>query len=147
MNKFLFKTCYTVLTDGFKTTINLTGAGVTFYEKEVTPPDIDAGGPNDTTTMRTTTWRTKQPKKLKTLGAMSLKVSYDVAFYSTTVAQIGVNQAIVITFPDAHTLTFWGWLDKFKPDAIKEGEQPTAEIAIECSNQNNSGVEVAPVYS
>lgn len=136
-----------VLTDGFKTTISLTGAGVTFFEKEVTPPDIDGGGPNDTTTMRNTTWRTKQPKKLKTLGKFSAKVAYDPAFYSTTVAQINVNQLITVTWPDGHSLSFWGWLNKFAPDPLKEGEQPTASIELECSNQNNSGVEIAPVYA
>lgn len=142
-----FQLAYVVQTDGFKTIVTLTGAGVSFYEKEVTPPSIDGGGENDTTTMRNTAWRTRQPKKLKTLDKATLKVSYDPVFYSTTVAQVNVNQSIVITFPDTHTLTFWGWLNKFAPDANKEGEQPTAEVEIICSNQDNSGVEQAPVYA
>lgn len=136
-----------VMTDGFKTLITFPGAGVTLFEKEVTPPNVDGGGPNDTSTMRNTAWRTQQPKKLKKMEKATAKVAYDARFYDTTVAQVNVNQVIVITFPDTHTLTFYGWLDKFTPDAIKEGEQPTAEIEICCSNQDNNGVEVAPVYA
>lgn len=136
-----------LLSDGFSTRISLTGAGVTFEEKEVTPPSLDGGGPNDTTTMRKIAWRGKRPKMLKTMDKMTLKVAYDPAFYSTTVAQVNVNQLLVVTFPDTHTLSFWGWLNKFAPDPHKEGEQPTAMIEIECSNENNSGVEVAPVYA
>lgn len=135
------------LTDGHPTTITFPGAGVTFAEKEVTPPGIDGGGFNDTTTMRTSTWRTRQPKRLKTLDKVSVKAAYDPAFLSTSVAQINVNQLIVVTFSDTHTWTFWGYLNKFVPDACKEGDQPTAELEIICTNQNTSGVEVAPVYA
>ena len=62
------------LTDGFATTVTFyaLGTGTTLYAKEisVTPPGINAGGENDTTTMRNTTWRTRQPKSLKTLTNM-----------------------------------------------------------------------------
>lgn len=136
-----------VQTDGFSTTISLTGAGTSFFEKEVTPPSLDAGGPNDTTTMRTTRWRTRQPKQLITMDKATAKVAYDPELYSSIVTNIGVNQEIIITFPDGDTLTFWGWLDKFTPDASKEGEQPTAEIEIVCSNQDNDGLEIAPAHA
>lgn len=135
------------LTDGFPTTITFPGAGVTFAEKEVTPPSIDGGGPNDTSTMRNVTWRTRQPKKLKTLDKMAIKAAYDPAFLSVSVSQINVNQLIIVTFPDTHTWTFWGYLNKFDPGANKEGEQPTADMEIICTNQNNSGAEVAPFYT
>jgi hypothetical protein len=124
--------------DGHPTIINFPGAGITFWEKEVTPPGMDSGGPNDVTTMRNITFRTKSPKRLITLTQMKLKVAYDPAVYTTISAQIGINQVIVIAFPDTTTMTFWGWLDKFTPDNIREGEQPTAEITIECSNHNNA---------
>jgi len=57
------------------------------------------------------------------------------------------NQLITITWPDTSTLAFWGWLDKFVPANVVEGEQPTATVTIEPSNQNDSQVETAPVYT
>ncbi len=136
-----------ILTDGFSTTIILTGAGVEFYEIEVTPPSIDGGGENDTTNMRNTTWRTRQPKKLKTLDKATLKVFYDPILYNTIVSTINVNQEIIIVFSDNTVLQFWGWLNKFSPAMIKEGEAPTAELEIICSNQDDSFTEIEPVAS
>ena len=108
------------LTDGHPTTVTFDalGTGVTLLLKEttVTPPGIAAGGENDTTTMRNTVWRTKQPKQ------------------------------IPITFADNSTLDFWGWLDDFTPGETVEGAMPVATGTIMCSNQNTSGVEIAPDY-
>jgi len=53
---------------------------------------------------------------------------------------------IVITFPDNSTYRFRGWLDKFTPNAIVEGEMATANITVIPANQTAAGVEVAPVY-
>jgi len=139
--------------DGFATTITFadqgsgTGPGITFWEKEVTPPGMDAGGPNDTTTMRNLLYRTKAPKKLITLTAMTLVVSYDAVFYDDVLAMMGDNQLITITFPDTSSVAFYGWLDKFVPGNVVEGEQPTATITIEPSNQNAAGVETPPDYT
>jgi hypothetical protein len=133
--------------DGFKTIIAFaSNPTVKLYEKDVTPPGIEAGGAVDTTTMRNTTWRTRNAKKLKTLSDSSFVAAYDPTVYSQLVAMIGVNQQITITFPDSKTLIFWGWLDSFKPGKIAEGEQPTADCTIIPSNQNTSGVETAPTY-
>jgi hypothetical protein len=136
--------------DGFSTLITLTSGptgGVKFWEKEVTPPGVEGGGANQTTTMRNLVWRTQAPKKLKTMAEGSAKVSYDPAVYDDIVAMINVNQQIEITFPDDSTLNYWGWLDSFVPDAIVEGQQPTATIKIIPSNQNDAGEETAPVYA
>jgi hypothetical protein len=135
--------------DGYQTLISFekgASGGVKFYEKDVTPPGLDAGGANDTTTMRNTLWRTKASKKLITMTDMTLTVSYDPAIYSDILTMIGDNQQITITFPDGATLVFWGWLDKFTPGQIAEGSQPTATITIIPSNQNDSGTEEPPVY-
>lgn len=133
--------------DGFKTLIGFAAAPtVAFYEKSVTPPGVMGGGPNDTTTMRNSVWRTRAPKKLKTLDTASCTVSYKPSVYSAVVSTLLlVNNLITITFPDNSTLTFWGWLDEFRPGEVREGEQPTATVTIICSNQDNTGAEVAPV--
>jgi hypothetical protein len=108
---------------------------------------MDAGGANDTTTLRNTTYRTRAPKQLITLTEMSVSVSYDASFYDDILGMIKVNQLITITFPDTSTVAFWGWLDKFIPGPVAEGAQPTADVTIIPSNQNDSGVETAPVYT
>ncbi len=136
------------LDDGFSTLISFAqNPTVKIYEKEVTPPSVEGGGANDTTTMRNTAYRTKAPKRLKTLGDSATKVAYQVAAYPEIIAMINVNQLITITFPDASTLVFWGYIDSFTPSALTEGAQPTADIKIVCTNQNSSGVETAPVQT
>jgi len=142
-----------VQTDGFSTTIAFSAgvSGITVAdlmpEKDVQPPGIDGGGPNDTSTMRNTAWRTLQPKSLKSLTPCNLTVAYDPAMYTEMNDMCPVNQEIVITFPDGETLTFWGWVNTFTPGVNVEGEQPTASVEIQPSNQNNAGAEVAPVIA
>ena len=137
-----------MLEDGFATLITFAeNSDVLLYEKEVTPPGVDGGGEIDVSTMQNTTWRTKSPKSLKTLAESSLVAAYDVAVYDEIIAMVNVNQSITITFPDSSTLVFWGWIDKFTPGALVEGQQPTADVTIVPSNRNGSDVETAPVYS
>jgi len=138
------------LDDGFSTTITFaTYSTVMLWEKEVTPPGMSAGGANETTTMRNVTYRTKAPKKLISLDDMELNVAYDPAIYDDIISMLGKNQQITVTFSDESSLTFWGWVDAFKPGSIQEGSQPTASITIICSNENNAdpAVETAPVYA
>ena len=126
------------LDDGYRTLIRFPSqqGTVQFWEKSVVPPGVDAGGETDTTTMHNTTWRTKNPKALKTLTEASATCAYDPAVYPDIVAMAGVNQLITVTFPDGDTLAFWGWLDKFTPGDHVEGEQPTADVTIMPSNQS-----------
>lgn len=134
--------------DGHSTTILFSeDSDVQLWEKEVTPPGVQAGGENDTTTMHNTEWRTRSPKSLKTLSECSFTAAYDPAVYDEILAMAGVNQSITIFFPDGSKVVFWGWLDEFTPNANKEGEQPTAEVKIIPSNQNDQGAETGPDYT
>lgn len=141
------------LDDGHPTTISFTGGftagagALLMYEKELTPPGIEGGGANDTTTMRNSTWRTRSPKKLITLADAGIVVAYNPEVFDEMVAMVNVNNEITITFPDGSTLAFWGWIDSFVPNACVEGEQPTADVTIVPSNQNAAGVETAPVLT
>lgn len=143
----------TMIDDGFKTTIAFSAgtSGIVLAdimkEKTLKPPGIAGGGPTVTTTMRNTTWRTKAPKSLKTLTPAAITVSYDSALIDEIVAMLNTNQSMVITYPDTSTLTFWGWIDNWEPNPHEEGEQATAELVIETSNQNAAGAETAPVYA
>lgn len=134
-----------ILNDGFSTTITLDG-GTVLKVKELTPPPVVAGGEIDVSTMENATWRTRHPKSLKTLSPMTFVAAYEAIAYSTLVAQVGVNQDIVVTFPDNSTLTFWGWVDEFTPNRHTEGEQPTAEVTIIPSNLDANKNEIAPAF-
>lgn len=136
------------LDDGYQTLISFAAdSTVKFYEKSVTPPGVDGGGEVDTTTMLNTTWRTRNPKALITLSEASFTVAYDPACYPEVVALVNVNTLITITFPDGDTLAFWGWLNTFTPGELVEGTQPTAEITVIPSNQDDEGAETAPVHT
>lgn len=135
--------------DGFPTTVHFEeDPTVQFWEKSVTPPGIQGGGANDTTTMRNIAWRTRSPKKLRTLGDFTMTAAYDPEVYTSILAMLQVNQRIMVIFPDGSGVRFWGFLDDFSPNEITEGEQPDAEITVIPSNQNNDDPpdEVAPAH-
>ena len=137
-----------ILNDGRPTRITFADFPVVeFCEKEVTPPGVEGGGANDTTTMKNTTFRTMQPKKLKTLAEGGATVAYETVVYDKIIAMININQLITVTFPDLSSIAFFGWLDTFVPGALVEGEQPTAEITIIPSNQDAAGAETPPVHT
>lgn len=134
--------------DGFSTLITFEDdSSVQLWEKEVTPPGMSGGGPNDTTTMRNTAWRTLSPKNLKSLTPCNIVAAYDPAVYDEIITMMNANQLITVTFPDNSNIAFWGWIDEFTPNASVEGVQPTATIVLQPSNQNDSGVETAPAYA
>lgn len=142
-----------ILTDGHPTFITFSAgsSGITLTdimkEKEVTPPGMQGGGANDTTSMRNTVYRTFQPKSLITVSESSFTAFYDPALLDEIVAMLNVNQQLTITFPDDSTWVIWGWLDSFVPDAVSEGTPPMATVTIIPSNQNSDGEETPPVYS
>jgi len=131
--------------DGFKTTIDFTGAGTVFEEISVQPPGLDVGTPIDTTTMRRTKYRGKAPRKLLDAPDGDLTVAYDPTAYTTFATLLGNNQLITVTWPDGGTRAFWGYAGSFIPDALEEGKRPTAKIRIVETDTNASGVETDPV--
>lgn len=145
-----------ILTDGFPTQITFTSSALAsaadvhllMEEQDLTPPGVSGGGPNDTTSMRNEVWRTRHPKKLKTLTSAPLTVKYDPEFYDLVNDMINDNQQITVTFPDGSRIVFWGWIDSFTPNACAEGDQPTATMVIEPSNMDadHDNVEIAPRY-
>lgn len=138
----------TRIRDGHPTYIEFVSTpGLKIWEITVTPPGLDGGGENDTTTMRNVLWRTRQPKHLITLTEFSFVAAYDPAVYPQLLSALNVNQKFRVYFPDGDTYEFWGWLNEFKPNEVSEGAQPDANCTIIPSNQNNSFVETAPVHT
>jgi len=143
-----------ILNDGFSTTIGFATTGPIFgviaLEKTVTPAGLSGGGGIPITTMRNLTMRTVAPKSLITVDALTLTVAYDPGVYgggNTFSGSININQQIVIAFPDGSTFTFWGFLDEFKPQENREGEQPLAALTVIASNIDDTGSESAPIYA
>ena len=138
------------LTDGHPTTVTFfaLGTGVTLLmkETEVTPPGMEGGDANDTTTMRNTTWRTKQPKHLIELSDCNFVAQYDPAVYDQILSIINVNGIVRINFSDDSALEFYGWLKNFTPGNCVEGAMPTATCTVICGNQNDTGTEIGPDY-
>ena len=136
------------LFDGHSSTITLAlNADIAFYEKTVTPPGIEGGDPIDTTTMHNTTWRTKAPRALKDLEAITTTAAYDPILYTEILAAINRRDVITVTFSDGSTLCFYGFVQNFKPNELQEGEMPDASITIVPTNQDPAGVEEGPVLS
>ena len=140
---------YQLLSDGFKTTISITGITPVFEEIEVTPPGLDSGGVIDQTTMRNSRMRTALGKALVTLSSCSVKVAYDPATIAQVYAILGSNRAITVTFPNNDTLLFYAVVDKFTPDALKEGERPEGTLELTPSNLTTASppVEAAPTFA
>lgn len=138
-----------LLEDGFKTLVSIAGITGYFEEIEVTPPSADAGGGIVQTTMRNTRWRTMLGKALITMDAVSMKVAYDPKMYSQVLANLGNNKYVTITFPTGDTLSFYAILDKFTPDALKEGERPEATLELIPSMMSTAAtpVETPPVFA
>jgi len=139
----------TKLDDGFSTKIALEGdTNIDFWEKTVQPPGIDGGDSIDITNMWNSALRTKAARSLYDLTDVSLTVAYDPLVYDQIIAIINSNGQVTVTFPDTSTLTFYGYLKSFEPSELSEGEEPTADITIVCTNVNpNTDAETAPVFS
>ena len=133
------------LLDGSGTQISLAN-GTTLWEVGINLPTMEGGGGVETTTLRNTTMRTRKPKTLKNLSEASFSAQYDDAHAATIYSAINTNQEITITWPDASTLKFWGWVDSVSFGEIVQGEAPTVDITIVCSNQD-SETEKAPAFA
>jgi hypothetical protein len=133
------------LDDGHPTVISIAG-GANLWEKAVTPPGMDGGGANETTTMHNISWRTNVPKHLRTMTDTSFTAAYSVGGFTTLVTSINDSQLVTITFGDGSQCRFYGWLNSFQPSENTEGAQPTASCTLIAANQDAYGNEIAPVY-
>lgn len=136
------------LIDGFRTiiTMSLLPDGVYFREVSVTPPALDGKGEIDFTSMRNQLYRTKAPKSLVDIGNIQAEVQYDSRIYTAMSNVLNKIQFITVTFPDLQTMSFYGFLTRFTPSALREGENPRATIEIVVGNiQPISYIEQPPI--
>lgn len=135
-----------MLENGYQSLITfLASPAVALWETEVTPPGVDGGSKIDITTMYNTTWRTGAPQALGELTDPQFTCGYDPMTYPQIISLLNVRTTITILFPNGDTLAFFGYLMKFEPSSLKNGEMPNATITIGTTNRDSSGVEQSPV--
>ena len=141
----------TRLLQGHGTTITFASdASLLFYPRALTPPGLEGGGPIETTLLAATAYRMFEPKTLKTLMPFSITALYDPDVYTDMIAAINTNTLITITFNDspATVLAFYGYVNRFAPGTLSEGDLATAELEIVPTLRHSStGAETAPVVS
>ena len=73
---------------------------------------------------------------------MSFVAAYDPNSYTSIIAIINDNQEISVMWCDGSTACFWGFLQKFEPNEMSEGDNPPVGILL-CTKKNNTLVEYA----
>lgn len=137
------------LENGFSSLITIASSPtISFWEKTVQPPGWDGGDAIETTTMHNVVVRTMAPRTLKTLTPVTSKVAYDPVVNNDLKNHINRRTTITIEYSDGSTLAFHGFLQKFDPDELSEGEQPTGTVTIVPTNQDpTTGEETLPVLT
>lgn len=137
------------LEDGFSTKISFaSNVTIEFWERTVKPPGIDGGDAIPTSTMHNVAVHTFAPRHLKKYDPITVMVNYDPKCLVDVNSLINVRDSITLKFPDGSTLCFYGYLQKFEPGELKEGEEPDATITIIVTNWDPvNHLEVPPVYT
>jgi hypothetical protein len=133
------------LRDGQGCLLAIQGIPFSIVEKEVGPPGVDTTGPINITNMRNLVWRTMFPKTLMTFTELACKVQYDPVTILTL--KFRINSSIGVQFPDGTIYGFWGYVDKFKPEVLKEGTEALADLVVVPTMLNAAGFETNPVVS
>ncbi len=135
------------LREGFHAKITLAvNSTISFWEKTVDPPGFDGGPPIDQTTQFNVLYRTRWPRTLIDVTPISIPdAAYDPNLYTQVLSVINVNTVITISFQDASTIAFYGFLQSFNPNPMREGEQPTCSLTFVPTNMDSAFAEQAPV--
>jgi hypothetical protein len=113
----------------------------------VTPPGADGGQPISCDTMFNTEWMVERPRVLKKSTDAKMTVAYDPSVLDDILTLINTEDVITVSFPAGDGWAFYGFLQSFIPNQLKEGEQPTAVCTIKQTNWDFiNGVEEGPVY-
>lgn len=127
------------LQDGYQTLIGLTlDPTIKLWEKTVTPPGVDGGDAVDFTTMHNTLWRTKAPRNLQEMTDISCTCNYDPDVYTNLLTAVNRADTITVLFPDGSKVAVYGYLQKFEPSDISEGDPPEASCTFVVTNWDPS---------
>jgi len=138
----------TRLKDGFQCLIVFAAdTDVSLFQVGVNPPGVDGGDPINTTTFHNTTYETLEPQQLMTMPEAALTAAYDTSILTQILALVNVHTTVTIIFPDSSSWAFYGYLKSFKPNGMKKGEMPLADVTIQPTNCDSTGAEQAPVFT
>lgn len=121
-----------------------------FWAKELTLFPINNGTPLDTTTFYNTLFKTKRPQVLYECGEVQAVGLWDPDVYKDAQykALLGLETNISALFPQASTLSWFGFLQAITPGRLTSGEVPIMTLNIAVSNWDYTNhVEAGPAYS
>lgn len=137
------------LKDGYVSHITFAAdPDVSFWERSIQPPAMDGGDPINLTSMFNNTYETYTPQSLIKSGPVQVTALYDPAVYSQIQALININTSVTILLADGTTICFWGYLQRFEPDVLEKGKEPTCKITVIPTNFDSvNNVESDPVIT
>lgn len=143
------------LTNGFKALATFGfNPALQVRVKEIQWPEIDGGGPIDTTVMHNKVLYTNAPKALFKVGSIKLTVQYDPVIWTrifdpalnavglqaipgiNSVGIINVPTTCVLSAPDSASLTLYIYINKFTPAGYKIDDLPMADMELIPTNVN-----------
>lgn len=138
-----------MLEDGYQSLITFAAdPDVAFWEKTVQPPGVDGGEKIDVTTMHNVNLRTYAPRNLAEMTDSQFTAAYDPRVLPQILALRNVPTTITIQFPNGDSWAYYGFLQKFEPGELTEGEQPEATVTISPTNRDPlTGEEEDPVLT
>ena len=138
-----------ILPNGHRTLVAISGVTAQFEEVSVTPPGIKGDDAIDQTNMRNNNYRTFLGGSLMTMTEMSLKVNYAVGAYDQLKPLIRKNRYVTITFFDGSSISLYCIVTSFTPEELQINEKPTATLVLTPSNLTTADppVESAFVYA
>ena len=133
--------------DGLSTKIAMENdPDIEFWEVEVQPPGVDGGDEINMTTMFNATWETFRPRKLKRLTPFTVRAFYAQNVYVSILAQVNNEQTMSVIHPDTDSTSFYGYMQRFVPQANVAGQPPQADITfVPTQWDTNDNTEAGPL--
>lgn len=104
---------------------------VKLWEKAVMPPGIDGGATIPLGSLYSQKYQMISPSDLITVTEARALVAYDPAVMEDIINLVNLTtDTITLTFPNTNRWSFNGCLQKFIPNEMTDGIQPTALITV-----------------
>lgn len=133
--------------DGLSTKIALENdPDIEFWEVEVQPPGVDGGDEINMTTMHSVTWEVFRARQLKRLTPFTVRAFYAQDVYVSILAQVNNEQTMTVIHPDTDSTSFYGYMQRFIPQANVPGQPPQADITFVPTQWDpDAGAEAGPL--
>lgn len=138
------------LTEGHSTVVVFSRKpSIGLWIKQPKPPGVDGGEKIKITSMHNLLYHTAAPQALIMITDGTFTASYDPqALADIITTLINAPGTITIFFPDNSTFAAYGYLQKFEPNQIQQGQQPEGQATVCITNWDVSNwVEAGPVIT